>query len=124
MTRPTISLAAVTYLTLLFVLWLCCLGALILSAGQARAHDAAPSRTQPLGWRYGFECCSLMDCREIGDTLIDETPKGYVYTVTGELIPYGDKKIKQSKDEFYHLCTKGGGADTAVICLYTPNRGI
>lgn len=90
----------------------------------AFAHDAKPSRSQPLGWSYGWECCNLMDCREIGGSLIEETPKGYVYKVTGEVIPYGDKKIKQSRDEFYHLCTKGGADDTAVICLYTPNRGL
>jgi hypothetical protein len=83
-------------------------------------HSAIPTAAQPLGWQYGWECCNLMDCREIGASLIEETPEGYVYKVTGELIPYGDKKIKQSKDEYYHLCTKGGKDNTAIICLYTP----
>lgn len=32
--RPTIDLPAVIYLTTLFVLWLCCLGALILEAAR------------------------------------------------------------------------------------------
>jgi hypothetical protein len=86
-------------------------------------HSAIPTAAQPLGWQYGWECCNLMDCREIGASLIEETPEGYVYKVTGELIPYGDKKIKQSKDEYYHLCTKGGKDNTAIICLYTPDRG-
>jgi hypothetical protein len=89
----------------------------------ALAHTAKPTPSQPLGWQYGWECCNLMDCREVSENVIKETPEGYVYKVTGELIPYGDKKIKQSKDEFYHLCTKQGKDDTAIICLYTPNKG-
>lgn len=86
-------------------------------------HTATPTASQPLGWQYGWECCNLMDCREVGENVIQETPQGYVYKVTGEVIPYGDKKIKESKDEFYHLCTHGGKDDAKIICLYTPNRG-
>jgi hypothetical protein len=92
-------------------------------AYPALSHTAKPTASQPLGWQYGWECCNLMDCREVSESVIEETPQGYVYKVTGEVIPYGDKKIKESKDEFYHLCTHGGKDDAKIICLYTPNRG-
>lgn len=83
----------------------------------AQPHEA------PMGWSYGWECCSSMDCREISHDAIEETETGYLVKSSGELIPYGDKRIKQSKDEFYHLCTRLGGDDTPVICLYQPMRG-
>lgn len=90
----------------------------------AFAHDAPPSKMQPLGWQYGWECCSMTDCRPLASNAVAETPQGYVIKLTGEVIPYGDKRLKQSKDEFYHQCTKGGDPNEKhSICLYTPDRG-
>jgi hypothetical protein len=86
-------------------------------------HDAIPTASQPLGWAYGWECCNLMDCREVAPGAVSETPEGYVIKLTGELIPYGDKKIKPSKDEFFHHCTKQGKPEGETICLYVPDRG-
>lgn len=91
--------------------------------GKADAHNALPTASQPLGWAYGWECCNLMDCRQVSRIAVEESPEGYVIKATGEVIPYDSKKIKQSKDEFYHWCSKGGKPDTETICLYTPNRG-
>jgi hypothetical protein len=39
------------------------------------------------------------------DGAIEETPNGYRVVVTGELIAYDDKRIKRSKDQFFHRCT-------------------
>jgi hypothetical protein len=90
----------------------------LLSAGSAFGHDS------PMGWTYGFECCSSIDCRQLHDVDVTEGPEGYRIVRTGELIPYGDKRIKQSKDEFFHQCTPGGSIDAdKSICLYVPNRG-
>lgn len=84
----------------------------------ASAHEA------PLGWLYGIECCSNMDCRQLASGDVGEKPEGYLIRLTGEVIPYNDRRIKLSRDEFYHQCTPGGKADAKrSICLYVPNRG-
>lgn len=99
--------------------------ALILLATPALAHDAPPSKMQPLGWQYGWECCNLMDCFQAEPGSVEETPGGYLIKETGEVIPYDDtKRIKQSKDEYFHRCTHGGKHDDPKsICLYVPDRG-
>jgi hypothetical protein len=90
----------------------------------AWAHEATDVAGQPLGWVYGYECCSGVDCSVSGDKAISEIPEGYRIELTGEVIPYGDKRIKQSRDEFFHRCTPGGIATAPrSICLYVPDRG-
>jgi hypothetical protein len=96
----------------------------VFCVGGAFAHEAPPSKMQPLGWQYGWDCCSMMDCRPLASNAVAETPQGYVIRLTGEVIPYGDKRLKQSKDEFYHQCTIGGDPKAVhSICLYKPDRG-
>jgi len=87
--------------------------------GPAFAHDA------PTGWKYDFLCCSGVDCRQIVTDRVKTTPKGYEVQNGdhSELIGYGDRRIHQSKDEFYHLCTLAGEDGTQILCLYVPNRG-
>ncbi|MES0207902.1 hypothetical protein NKJ93_02230 [Mesorhizobium sp. M0028] len=120
-----ISNRAVTAATLGLVLWLCGLAAMLaFGTFPAAPHEATPTAAMPLGWQYGWECCSFTDCRQISEGAVSETPQGYVIKLTGEVIPYGDKRLKQSKDEFYHQCTKGGDPKAPKsICLYTPDRG-
>jgi hypothetical protein len=97
---------------------------LVLWAGRADAHEAPPSKMQPLGWQYGWECCSMTDCRPIGSDAVETTPHGYVVKLTGEIIPYGDPRIKRSKDELFHQCRIGGDPKaTHSICLYAPDQG-
>lgn len=92
--------------------------ALALLTGEAVAHDA------PTGWTYGIECCSMLDCRQLQHGDVADSPDGYLIHLTGEVIPYGDKRIKRSKDEFFHQCTPGGKIDAPrSICLYVPDRG-
>ncbi len=89
-----------------------------LIAVPASAHDA------PTGWRYGIECCSTFDCFQAPVDHVRETTDGYVVDPTGELIPYGDRRIKISQDEFFHRCSHGGEINAGrTICLYVPNRG-
>jgi hypothetical protein len=99
------------------------LAAVFILLVPARAHHAPGTPENPLGWAYGLECCHLLDCRPIHQSDIEETAQGYVIKITGEVIPYGDRKIKQSKDEDFHHCTRGGKPEGETICLYVPNRG-
>lgn len=85
---------------------------------KSRAHDA------PSGWAYSLACCSNRDCHEIEQGGIKERPEGYTLVVTGEIVPYGDKRIKDSPDGLFHACQQGGDFDSGrIICLYVPPRG-
>lgn len=89
---------------------------LAMIAGSAQAHNA------PLGWTYAFKCCGTYDCSQAPTDAVKETKYGYVITGTGELIPYSDKRIKRSQDEFFHQCVAPSDL-THSICLYVPDRG-
>ncbi|MBR2688942.1 MAG: hypothetical protein IKE42_13910 [Aquamicrobium sp.] len=89
-----------------------------LLCGPARAHDA------PVGWSYDVECCSGLDCYQAPASDVKETRDGYLLS-TGELIPYSDRRIRPSRDEFFHECKPGGQtASPRSLCLYVPNRGL
>lgn len=93
--------------------------------GPAWSHDALPTAAKPNGWSYPFACCSGMDCREVRagkDKTVVETDKGYVIKATGELIPFGDKRIKNSPDGEFHWCSHGGRDTGGTICLFVPPR--
>jgi len=67
----------------------------------------------------------MTDCWQEKDGAILETSNGYRVVGTGELITYGDKRIKPSKDQFFHRCT--ATADPKArrsICLYVPPRSL
>ncbi|CAN7492138.1 hypothetical protein LJR231_003443 [Phyllobacterium sp. LjRoot231] len=94
------------------------LAAALLFAVPAFAHEA------PTGWTYGLECCSNKDCWQEKEGAITETPNGYKVVLTNELILYNDKRIKKSKDEFFHRCTLSGDPNAGrSLCLYVPNKG-
>lgn len=83
----------------------------------AKAHEA------PAGWQYDAMCCSSIDCYQAPADDVKETPAGYQLS-TGEVIPYGDRRIKRSRDEFFHECKPGGIKDGKYsFCLYVPDRG-
>lgn len=90
------------------VIW----GIVMLCSTLARAHSF-----------YEATCCSGLDCRPVADAAITEGPNGYVINATGEVIGYGDKRIRQSPDQSYHWCSVGGKPDTKTICLYSPGKG-
>lgn len=96
-------------------------------AYPALTHDAIPTAAKPNGWNYPFSCCSGYDCREVGDrsqskVKIEETPRGYRISSTGEIIGYSDKRIKDSPDGEFHWCSHGGRDTGGTICLFVPPR--
>lgn len=100
------------------------LAAAYLLVQPAWPHSAPPTQSQPLGWAYGWDCCSMTDCAPMKAGEISETSGGYLVHRTGEVIPYGDKRLRRSKDELFHRCAKGGDFDAKTsLCLYTPDRG-
>ena len=104
-------------------------GALMCWMVGARAHEATPTAAQPLGWAYPWACCSGLDCRTVGDSLsgapvkVYETAEGYRFNTSTEVIPYGDKRLRDSPDGEFHWCTTQGKDDAPTICLFVPPRG-
>ncbi|MGX9145902.1 hypothetical protein [Mesorhizobium sp. 128a] len=91
--------------------------------GGAKAHDALPTQSKPQGWSYPFACCANFDCRQTKVGEVKEGPDGY-HTPTGEVVPYGDKRIKDSPDGEFHWCSHQSGLDAGkAICLFVPPRG-
>ena len=90
--------------------------ALLATAPAARAHDA------PSGWSYPFSCCSGYDCRPVSAKTISERPEGYVIAGTGEVVGYGDERIRSSPDDEYHWCSVAGMDDGKTICLFVPQH--
>ena len=109
--------------TVAFWLLLACAALFVLAwyffASTASAHDA------PTGWTYPYSCCSRQDCREVSsgpEGKVRETPQGYQIASTGEVIPYGDIRVKDSPDGAFHWCSVAGAEDTRTICLFVPPR--
>lgn len=90
---------------------------------RAYPHDAPASAGQPLGWTYPFSCCSGIDCRPVAIADVEEGPDGYVIRATGEVVPYGDTRVKDSPDGDFHWCSVAGAGDGRTICLFVPPRG-
>lgn len=80
----------------------------------ALAHDA------PRGWSYPISCCSSFDCREVSPAAIRERPGGYVIGLTGEVLAFSDKRLKNSPDGEYHWCSVAGADDGRTVCLFVP----
>lgn len=55
-------------------------------------------------------------------TTVREKGNGYVIVKTGEEIPYGDTRLKESPDGSTHWCSVAGLEDSRTICLYVPPR--
>lgn len=103
------------------VLAACLLGAAAAACaawtGDVRAHDA------PTGWSYPQACCSDFDCREVADAAIGEGADGYTIQATGELLGFGDARLKDSPDGRFHWCSAAGAPKGRTICLFVPPRG-
>lgn len=97
------------------------LGALLLLARPADAHDALPTAAQPEGWSYPYSCCSGMDCRAVADKAVSERPDGY-HVPSGEVVPMTDVRVKESPDGAFHWCTVAGTDEGRTICLFVPPR--
>jgi hypothetical protein len=91
---------------------------------EASGHEAPASVSMPLGWSYGIECCSNKDCARSKAGEITTTDKGFRVNSTGEIIPYNDRRIKRSRDEYYHRCAPAGDfTRDRSLCLYVPDFG-
>lgn len=88
----------------------------VLLATAAQAHEARS------GWTYPYACCSDRDCREIPQSAVLERPEGYVLRRTGEVVAYSDRRVRQSPDGVFHLCTVAGLETSRTICLFVPPR--
>lgn len=82
----------------------------------AEPHEA------PTGWRYPYACCSDRDCRTVSDAAVTEGPEGYVIKVTGEVLPYTDRRVRNSPDGVFHWCSMAGQENSRTICLFVPPR--
>ena len=88
----------------------------LLAVVVVQAHDA------PSGWSYPFQCCSGYDCRPVTATTISTRPEGYVITGTGEVVGYGDTRVRTSPDGAYHWCSVAGADDGKTLCLFVPQQ--
>ena len=79
-------------------------------AGSAAAH----------AW-YDYDCCSGRDCQALPDQSVDATAAGWLVKLSGEVIPYGDKRERVSPDTQFHGCQKPDGT---MRCLYVPTPGM
>lgn len=112
------------------VLWVMAVAGpfIVLGVAKALAHDAVPTAAQPQGWSYPFSCCSGYDCRQVGSSrsgakiTVAETPTGYKISTTGEVIGFGDARLKNSPDGEFHWCSVAGADDSRTICLFVPPR--
>lgn len=93
----------------------------ILFTGDSDAHEA------PKGWNYPWACCSNRDCQQVSSgkaSFLSEEPDGYRINSTGEVVPYRDKRVKDSPDGEYHWCAHPSGLDAGhTICLFVPPKG-
>lgn len=99
------------------------LAALAAAPPPASAHQAVATASHPDGWTYPVTCCSNHDCRLVPASRISERPQGYVVNATGEVIAYGDPKVRHSPDGEFHWCSVNGAEDGRTICLFAPPRG-
>lgn len=116
--NPLIRATAYWFIMVLGTLALLSIAAGIgaICATVAYAHQAAA------GWTYPLSCCSNYNCKEVGAGVVRERPEGFVID-TGEVIPYGDKRIRHSPDGLFHWCAHQAGDDMGkTICLFVPPR--
>ena len=51
---------------------------------------------------------------------ISEKPQGYVINITGEVVPYADKRVRVSPDGEFHWCSVAGEEKSRTLCLFVP----
>lgn len=82
---------------------------------------------------YDFACCPNDDCQISELDQVTIAPDGWEIADLNELIPFGDPRIRTSRDGQFHICTRStatpdltqshigslNGART-LKCLYVP----
>lgn len=84
---------------LIFLVWVILF---LLAAWMAHAHS----------W-YDPACCNDGDCAP--DERVHEV-KGGFEVPTGEVVPYGDRRLRQSLDKQFHWCH----VNAYTYCVYIP----
>lgn len=111
MDRPLIG-AVVAYLIALAI----GVALVLLLPWPASAHE----------W-YPYQCCSDKDCASVPFEEVQITPRGYLLRSSGDVIEFGDKRIKPTPPEDnmqrYHVCRVGGLPKGKVLCLFVPESG-
>lgn len=72
---------------------------------------------------YPRACCSGQDCRPIDASEVRSTPAGWYVEPTGEVIPYGDRRERLSRDGKFHRCSRhffDQRLADSTICLFVP----
>lgn len=76
---------------------------------------------------YPVECCSGLDCAPVsGDVDVTATKGGWRINATGEVLPFGDPRVRQTPAEAhdaYHRCSVSGNVMGRTICLFVPPVG-
>lgn len=99
-------------------------GALVFGAAALLLSREARGHESPTGWNFDILCCSNRDCGEVPPEWISEGPDGVTVKPTGEIIPYGDTRIKQSRDERTYWCRPPDDPNPKTICVYLPPKGM
>lgn len=98
--------------------------ALIFLLGQVMAQELPEHMHRaddPDHW-YDAYCCNRQDCAPVAQP-VRETANGYYVPDFDELVPYNDKRVKDSKDGRFHACKRYAKVDdTWIRCLYVPPR--
>ena len=83
-----------------------------------------PATATAMGW-YDAMCCSNRDCRPIMAGEVELHADGWYVVPADRTVPFGDWKIKPSKDVRIHICMTNHGANGSpnVVCLYIPDPG-
>lgn len=94
----------------------------VLGGGSAQAQDL-----------YDFACCPNDDCRSAEVGHVEHAADGYHIAGLKEVIGFDDPRIRTSRDQRYHICTRSTatpnmvqtqveqlGAARTLKCLYVP----
>lgn len=95
------------------------------------AAPVALSHEAPTGWTYDAACCSDRDCGVMPFNRVVPTEGGWRVRVEPEehhyypgaldvVVPYDDRRLRQSGDTEFHLCLSRTGH---LLCLYVPPMG-
>ena len=73
---------------------------------------------------YPPSCCSDEDCWPTEG--VTATDAGWLIHTSGEVIPYGDSRIRPTPPEAsgFHVCHVGADPKARALCLFVPGAGV
>jgi hypothetical protein len=109
-------------LVLKVVIVLVALLMLLRHAGYAEEAHMHGLKRADADWYGSMQdgCCNDKDCRMTAFREVELRDGGWFIKTTGELIPFGNYRIKKSRDAAMHICL----AQARARCLYIPDPGI